>query len=106
MNCFPVARSLWLGRAQNVDLRDAFNVPDEFVFVFLSIHFRSRAAAERLDFGDEHRRTLARQERVDLRMQQRSVTERAHALQAGCFGDPGNARPGRGLTSRTAAAAE
>src|SRR5262245_29889976 len=105
-NRLPCRRGLRFGRAEDLDLRDALNMPDEFVFVFLSIHFWPRASAQWLDFGDEHRRTVAGQERVNFRAQQRSIAQRAHALHAGCFSDSGNVRPGRGLTSRTAAAAE
>src|SRR5689334_24560231 len=101
MNCFSVVRSLRFGRTEDFDLGDALDVPDEFVFVFLSIHSRPRTSAERLNLGDEHRWTVAGQESVDLGAQQGFVAQRAHALQAGGFGDPGNVRPGRGLTAWT-----
>src|SRR5690348_292208 len=79
---------------------------DECILVFLSVHFRPRASSQRLDFGDEHRRSLAGQESIDFGAQQSFVAQRAYALHAGGFGDPGNVRSGGSLASRTAPAAE
>src|SRR6185436_4430933 len=97
---------LRFGRAENFDLRDTLDMTDECILVFLSVHFRPRASSQRLDFGDEHRRSLAGQESIDFRAQQSFVAQRAHALHAGGFGDPGNVRSGGSLASRTAAATE
>src|SRR6516162_3002567 len=99
MNLLSVGWRSWFGRAEDFDLGDALNVPDEFVFVFLSIHCWPRASAQRLNLGDQHRRTVAGQEGVNLRAQQGFVAQRAHALYARRFGDPGNVRSGCGLTS-------
>ena len=106
MNLPPVARSLRFGSAENLDLRDALDMTDEFVLVFLSVHFRPRTSAQGLDLGDEHRRSLAAQESVNFRVQQSFVAQRTYALHAGRLGDPGNVRSSRGLTLRAAAAAE
>ena len=50
----PVDHNLRPRCAENFNLRDALDMPDEFVFVLLSIHFWSRAAAKGLDFRNEH----------------------------------------------------
>src|SRR6266576_3032173 len=104
MKLLPVACNLWFGRTENFNLRDTLDMPDEFVFVLLSIHSWSRAAAKGLDLGDKHRWSLAGQESFDFRTQQSFVAQGAHALHAGCFGNPGNVGSGRGLTAGAAAA--